>query len=809
MEVAPRGCGRGAQVTTPIRRETNVKAGQHSQTPLLLEWLYAAIAFFVPPDALDTSESVSVRAFNKSSVHSIVGMALVLSVNFFSGNLLTSFIVVSDVRIPCLVLTGIISPALIMSLILFRCKGADRWWRTVLIQAVIAILVIEVLGVARLIGGAAVAPAATVLAIAVSLAWRVNADPWLSWSWTVFIVCLQLVIIFWNLVEPWPVHMDEPWLACGIFAMCLMTTVFMVQFEAVGRAANKQAWMVAQTMLDERNSALEVASLDRQRAEKALQSQGMFVAKVSHELRTPLNGILGMLELVQNSSTSAVDAQEFVHSAYVSSQHLLSIVTDLLEFSALSNNGKQLKQQAFRLSDCVSMVQKLMAPLAARKAVNFNVQIMPGTPDSFLGDGDALRQILINIAGNSVKFTDSGKVSILCEQVRRQSVSISTDSQTNAASGVVPSHDMRDQNSVSFNSGTSPVSTTLGGRQATLQFRVEDTGPGIDDANLTKLFQPFSKGADHFGGTGLGLVIAKGLVSLMNGDIHVESTVGKGSVFTITVQLVVDSNMLSESSNIRSEPSPSVPSTDGPFNILLVEQSPSISPSDPPAESSFLFDPSVSSLLTEKTFPKLEISNSPRPVKKRVSVTSIPGIRALVVDDVKINVKVCQRMLMNAGYEVDVAYNGKEAVDAVRKAWEEKRPFGVVLMDVNMPVLGGLQATQIIRADDSAWRQAQTTVERISGLRNSVDSDEAKTNGSTETSDFLSAMASLRRRRITPIIMVTAAAMQSEIAEYSACGANYVLSKPYSQLELLAAVRQCVLSLDQQVEADPKILTSM
>lgn len=244
-------------------------------------------------------------------------------------------------------------------------------------------------------------------------------------------------------------------------------------------------------------------------AETAEQAKAQFLANMSHEIRTPMNGVMGMADLL--SSTELSEKQRtFVDVIVKSSDSLLTIINDILDFSKLSAGKAALADAPFCLADVVEDVSTLVAAKAAETGLELVVRIDPGLPASFVGDAGRLRQILINLVGNAVKFTEKGHVLI--------DVSPSPNAPSHGAVG--------------------------------LCFRVEDTGIGIPEDVCAHVFESFSQADPSFTraheGSGLGLAIAKALVELMGGEIGVESVEGEGSVFWFNIALPVDSDAREE-----------------------------------------------------------------------------------------------------------------------------------------------------------------------------------------------------------------------------------------------------------------------
>lgn len=229
----------------------------------------------------------------------------------------------------------------------------------------------------------------------------------------------------------------------------------------------------------------------RNQAIAAANNTAQFLANMSHEIRTPMNGVLAMTELLQDTATNP-EQQEFIHTINNSAQHLLLLINDVLDFSKLEAHQMQLEQQDFNLHDCLEQIVDLLSAQAAQRGIELLLWVDPQLPEQLLGDGHRLRQILLNLLGNALKFTQEGEV---CLRVR-------------------PHQEQ--------------------GRQVQIHFEVQDTGIGITPEAQGYLFEPFSQAhaqTQEYGGTGLGLAISQQLAGLYGGEIRVKSQVGLGSRF--------------------------------------------------------------------------------------------------------------------------------------------------------------------------------------------------------------------------------------------------------------------------------------
>ncbi len=519
------------------------------------------------------------------------------------------------------------------------------------------------------------------------------------------------------------------------------------------RDAAYRALRESQQQLVDSNTAL--ISLN-QKLEEATRAKSDFLANISHELRTPMNGILGMTNLMLDTELNA-EQHDYLTTVRSSVDALLAIVNDVLDFSKIESGRVDLEEHPFELHRCLEEALELVAPNAANKGLDLGYLLEDTVPDRLVGDVTRLRQILVNLVGNAVKFTNHGEVVIT---VMRESTEATT--QINSL---------------------------------TLHFRVRDTGIGIPTNRLDRLFKSFSQvdtsTTRHYGGTGLGLAISKKLCELMGGTMWVESEVGVGSTFHFTISVAMEMPqptpswrvanprligktllMLEDNTTNRQFVAQHV----GRWGVQLVDfarmddaldwlraggkpdallidlqaqnedglarvkqlqavkvgapiptmllTSTRLRPGDTNArelESMLLvYKPIRSSqLLTTLKRAFGEVDEHPQ-FGKGLQLDRRLGDRLpltiLVADDNLVNQKVATAYLNKMGYRPEVVSNGLEVLQAL-----ELKPFDLIFLDVQMPEMDGCEAARRICAK---WTTTRPTMIAVTG--NAMEGDREK-----------------------------------------------------------------------------------
>ncbi|MEM7530625.1 MAG: AAA family ATPase [Chloroflexota bacterium] len=353
----------------------------------------------------------------------------------------------------------------------------------------------------------------------------------------------------------------------------------------------------------------------KEQAERASLSKSTFLSQMTHELRTPMNGVLGMATLLDDTILDAKQ-QEMLDTIRGSGDTLLTIINDILDFSKIEANKLELEKVPFEIKGCIEDTFALVQANAASKGLSLTYHIASDTPKGVVQDVTRVRQILTNLVGNAVKFTDTGGITVTVQS------SLASAADTNTHQPVRT----ESQNGREIDDSQERGSYLL-------HFIVKDTGIGIPVNRIDRLFQSFSQADEtttrKYGGTGLGLAISKQLCGLMGGEIWVESEVNVGSAFHFTILARQTQRYARQTQHVSK------------LNTKMAQQKP---------------------------------------------------LRILLAEDNVVNQKVALGVLRKCGYTADVAANGLEAIDALMR-----QPYDVILMDVHMPEMDGLTATQRIR----------------------------------------------------------------------------------------------------------------